>query len=342
LNIQSLAPIFSVRTSIFTFAKEASLTTPLSHVSSLFRNISISIWHTFACVLPLWMRIGLFCLLSSSLLILLFDLSALVAPVTKMLIYFKLFFIKTIPGWIELAYTSTKKGLAKIAIVLGGWEAWSLKKTVRHSVRFFATFAARTLLLTFLINLFFGHERKGLKSVPRFLLLKLKNTRVGEVIFWWSRASDRSKRIITGLILCLILISAGHAFIGISILVFDVVWEFLIILWRVTVRAWRWTYPLVMRIIPNAIGSFVTNKLLPLITTAVPVVRDDHRVIFVRYNFRERYREYKKRLLKFSRAKRPTIRATITPLVSDRIRKNKSDFLKNVTNYTKESEHHSS
>jgi len=190
--------------------------------------------------------------------------------------------------------------------------------------------------------LFFGHERKGLKSVPRFLLLKLKNTRVGEVIFWWSRASDRSKRIITGLILCLILISAGHAFIGISILVFDVVWEFLIILWRVTVRAWRWTHPLVMRIIPNAIGSFVTNKLLPLITTAVPVVRDDHRVIFVRYNFRERYREYKKRLLKFSRAKRPTIRATITPLVSDRIRKNKSDFLKNVTNYTKESEHHSS
>jgi len=305
LNIQSLTPIFQLRTSIFTFAKEASLTTPLSHVSSLFRNISISIWHTFACVLPLWMRIGLFCLLSSSLLILLFDLSALVAPVTKMLIYFKLFFIKTIPGWIELAYTSTKKGLAKIAIVLGGWEAWSLKKTVRHSVRFLATFAARTLLLTFLINLFFGHERKGLKSVPRFLLLKLKNTRVGEVIFWWSRASDRSKRIITGLILCLILISAGHAFIGISIL-------------------------------PNAIGSFVTNKLLPLITTAVPVVRDDHRVIFVRYNFRERYREYKKRLLKFSRAKRPTIRATITPLVSDRIRKNKSDFLK------KESEHHSS
>jgi len=340
LNIQSLAPIFQLKTSMFTAAKEASLTTPLSCVSSLFRTISISIWHTFACVLPVWMRTGLFCLVFSALLILIFDLSALVAPVTKMLICFKLFFIKTIPGWIEIAYTSTKKGLAKIAILLGGWEAWSLKKTIRHSARFLATFTARTLVLTFLINLFFGHERKGLKSVPRFLLLKLKNTWVGKMTLWWSRASDRSKRIITGLILCLILISAGHAFIGMSVLVFDIVWEFLILLWRLMVRACRWIYPVLMRIIPNAIGSFITNKLLPLITTAVPVVRDDHRVIFVRYNFRERYREYKKRLLKFSRAKRPAIRATITPLVSDRVRKNKSDFLKNVTNYTNESEHY--
>jgi len=277
------------------------------------------------------MRIAVFCLLSSSLLILLFDLSALVAPVTKMLIYFKLFFTKTLPEWILLFKTGIKKGFAKFAILFGGWEAWSLKKLIRHSTRFTATFLARTLLLTFLFNLFFGHERKGLKRVPRFVLLKLKSTWIGEVIEWWSKASERSKRIITGLILCLILVSAGQAFIGISILVFDLVWEILITLSRLAVRAWRLVYPVIIRFIPNTIGSFITNKLLPFVTTAVPVVRDDHRVLYVRYNFREKYREYKKTLLKFSRAKRPAIRANITPLVSEKLRKNKSDFLKKVS-----------
>jgi len=277
------------------------------------------------------MRIGVFCLFSSALLILLFDLNALVAPVTKMLIYFKLFFIKTIPEWISLANNGIKKGFAKFAILFSGWEAWSLKKLIRHGARFSATFLARTLLLTFLFNLFFGHERKGLKRTPRYFLLKLKSTWIGKVIGWWKNSSDRSKRFITGLVLCLILISAGQAYIGISILIFDIVWEIIITIARLTVRAWRLVYPVVMRMIPNAVGSFITNSLLPFITTAVPVVRDDHRVLFVRYNFRKKYREYKKRLLKFSRAKRPAIRATITPLVSEKVRKNKTIFLKKVS-----------
>ena len=210
------------------------------------------------------MRIGVFCLFSSALLVLLFDLNALVAPVTKMLIYFKLLFIKTLSEWLLLANAGVKKGLAKFAVLLGGWEAWSLKKMIRHGARFGATFLARTFLLTFLFNLFFGHERKGLKSVPRFILLKLKSTWLGEVIEWWRNSSERSKRIITGLILCLILISAGQAFIGISILVFDIVWEILIVLSRLAARAWRLVYPIVMRIIPNTIGSVsYTHLTLP-------------------------------------------------------------------------------
>ena len=277
------------------------------------------------------MRIGIFCLFSSSLLVLLFDLSALVAPVTKMLIYCKLFFIKTIPGWFALWYAGIKKGFAKLAVFSGGLEAWSLKKLVRHGARFIVTYSARILLVTFLINLFFGHERKGIKSVPRYVLLKLKRTWIGSVIEWWGRSSKRSKRIISGLILCLLLISAGQAFIGISILVFDIVWELLIALSRLAVRAWRFIYPVIMRLIPNTIGAFITNKVLPFVTTAVPVVRDDHRVLFIKLGFREKYREYKKRVLKYSRAKRPAIRATITPLVSDNIRQSKSNFLKKVT-----------
>ena len=264
-----------------------------------------------------------------------FDLNALVAPVTKMLIFCKLFFVKTIPEWFAWAYTGVKKGFAKFAFFAGGWEAWSLKKMIRHGARFLVTFSARILLLTFLINLFFGRERKGLKSAPGFVLLKLKHTRPGRLVERWHNASDRSKRIITGVILCLILISAGQAFLGISILVFDIVWEFLIVLYRLAVRAWRFIYPVILRFIPNTIGSFITNKLIPFLTSAVPVVRDDHRVLFVRYNFRERYREYKKRVLKYSRAKRPAIRAGITPLVSENIRKNKSSILEKIISHKK-------
>lgn len=252
-----------------------------------------------------------------------------------MLVYGKLFFIKTIPEWTATAYAGVKKSFAKLTFILTSWEAWSIKKLVRHSARFIATFLARTLLLTFLINLFFGLERKGLKNLPGFVLLKLKNSWVGVIIDWWGNASDRAKRIITGIILCLFLAAIGQAFIGISILVFDLVWECLITLWRITIRAWRWIYPIIIRLIPNTIGSFVTNKLLPFIVSAVPIIRDDIRVIFVRYNIREKYRDYRKRLLKFSRAKRPAVRASITPLVSNKIRREKSNLIKKILNHNK-------
>jgi len=273
------------------------------------------------------MRIALFCLASSLVLISFFNLDALVAPVMKMLFYCKVFFLKTIPGWFAASVVAVKKGLLKMTLLLGNWEAWSFKKLIRHFVRFVVTYSARIVILTFLINLFLGRERKGIKNMPRFITFKLRSTWVGRVIDWWKNTSERARRIITGIVLCLILVAVGQTFIGISILVFDLVWEALIVLASVLARLWRWVMPIIVRLIPNAIGAFFTNSVIPFFVNVVPYIRDDLRILYVRMNIRERYREYKKRLLKFSRAKRPQLRDSIRPLLGSHIRERKNAIL---------------
>ena len=249
-----------------------------------------------------------------------------------MLVYCKAFILKTVPGWIAVGIAASKKGLVKVSVFLGSWEAWSIKKLFRHCVKFIVSFSARIVILTFLINILFGRERKGLKNIPRFVMVKLQNTWLGLIIVWWRNASGRIKRILSGLVLCLILVAVGQAFVGISILVFDLVWECLIILSSLIAKAWRFTFPIVVRFIPNAIGQFFTNSVIPFFVNAIPYVREDFRVIYVRTNIRERYREYKKRLHQFSRSNRPALRAKISPLMPPNIRKHKNNLLGKAAN----------
>lgn len=274
------------------------------------------------------MRVGLFCLASSLILISLLDISVMIAPLLKILTYTKLFFISTLPALAASFLLVVKKGFAKLYIILGGWEAWSVKKLFRHGIRFIVSVSARIFLLTFLINLFFGKERKGIKQMPLLIISKLKGTWIGRTVDWWNHTSERQKRITTGLILCLILILVGQALIGVSILVFDIVWEVVIVLSHILVRALRIVSPVILRLIPNAIGSFITGKLLPFFAQAVPVIKDDFRVIYLRVNLRERYREYRKRLLKYSRANRPAVRARLGSITPGAVRTRK-DYLLN-------------
>jgi len=279
------------------------------------------------------MRIALFCSFSSVIFIFFFNLDALVAPVMKMLFFCKVFFVKTLPSWFLAFYLALKKGAAKLILIVGGWEAWSVKKLFRHGIKFAVTFIARFTFLTFLINLFDGKERKGIRHFPPWFVMRVRRTRLGRIIQWWENATARQKRLLSGAIVCIVLIGFGQTMIGVSILVFDIVWEILILLWRSLMYVWRILLPILMRLVPNFIGSFITNRVVPFFANVIPFIRDDIKVIYVRSNLRERVRKYKKNLLKLGRQSRPRVRAKISPLLPSYVRKKKNVILeKSVAN----------
>lgn len=273
------------------------------------------------------MRIALFCVFSSLVLIFLFDFNALVAPVMKMLLYAKVFFLKTLPSWFLAAFVAVKKGAAKLIMLVGGWEAWSVKKLFRHVIRFAVTFIARFTFLTFLINLFDGKERKGIRNFPSWFVSSIRKTKLGRIIDWWADATARQKRLLSGVILCIILVAFGQTLLGISILLFDIVWELLILLWRLLGSVFRGLLPILKRIVPNFIGSFVTNRVVPFFTSVVPLIRDDIKVMYLHGSVRERFRKYKINILRLGRHSRPKVRARISPLVPNYVREKKKVIL---------------
>jgi len=138
------------------------------------------------------MRIALFCVFSSIVLIFFFNFEALVAPVMKMLLFCKVFFLKTLPSWFLATFLAVKKAATKLILIVGGWEAWSVKKLFRHVIRFVATFVARFTFLTFLINLFDGKERKGIRNFPSWFISSVRKTKLGRIIDWWEKAGRLS------------------------------------------------------------------------------------------------------------------------------------------------------
>jgi len=164
---------------------------------------------------------------------------------------------------------------------------------------------------------------------------------LGLVIQWWANSTPRQKRLISGVIVCIVLIALGQTLLGISILLFDIVWEVLILLWRTLVLVGRAVFPIVLRILPNFIGSFITNRVIPFFANVIPLIRDDVKVMYMRTVIRERIREFKKNILKTGRRSRPTIRARISPLMPSYVREKKKVILeKTAANQRKDRDSH--
>jgi len=222
--------------------------------------------------------------------------------------------------------------------LLSGWKAWSIKKMARQLVRFVLSLSARFVAVSVLLNLLFGHERRGVKSLPRFAMHRLNTTWFGRVVRWWATRSDRQKRLILGVLLCVILVLAGQAMLGVSVLLFDLVWELLLLIWRMLLVLWRLIGPVLMKMMPNFIGNFVTRKLIPLLTSVVPVIKEDHRVMYLRFNIRRHIRGVKAWLYLKSRARRGLVRKRITSMVSDDLRVRKAAWLNAATKHGSETD----
>lgn len=287
----------------------------------------VSLWYFCLYKIPSWLLIGFFCITSSVLFFAYSDFNAIVAPVTKFLVYLKTLLFNSLTSWIISAYVVLKNGLVKLLLLFGNWEVWSLKKIARHVARFTITFIARIAVFSFVINLFTAKERRGIKNMPRWFLMLIKTSPIGKIANTWLLMSDRQKRFLSGILLCIILIAFGHAFLGISILLFDVVWEILLLLKKGLSHIYRLIYPTILRFIPNAISSFFTNKIIPLITGAIPIIRDDVKVLYIRGNVRYKFREYKKNLLKSGRNARPAFRKSIRPFLPVYLREKKKQIL---------------
>lgn len=283
-----------------------------------------------------WVSIFLICFFVSWYSLLVVGLDVLLAPVLKLWLLLKPLLFKTLPAlllWLWINTVTKVVGwlgelVALLIALLGGWKAWSAKKLARQGGRFFISLSARFVAVSVLLNLLFGHERRGVKSLPRFVAFKLRSTRVGRGMRMWTQSSERTKRLVLGLVLCLILVVAGQAMLGISVLLFDLAWELLLLLWRLVLTLWRVLSPLLLRFIPNFIGNFVTQKLAPFLADLVPVIKDDHRVMYLRFNIRRHRRRIKAWLYLHSRAKRNSVRGRITPLVGEKLRAKKFALLK--------------
>lgn len=285
-----------------------------------------------------WVGILLICLLASWYSLFVVGLDALLAPVIKAWLFLKPFLIKVskvLPAfllWIWLhtgAKLSSWFGEIFVAVFgyLGGWKAWSFKKLLRQAARFFVTFTARFVVISVVLNLLFGRERKGVKRVPALLATKLRSSSLGRLINLWETSTERQKRLVLGIFLCVVLVIAGHALLGFSILLFDLIWELVLVIARWLVRLWRFLLPIVMRFVPNFIGSFVTRKLVPLFANVVPIIKDDHRVMYLRFDLRQRYRNFKSFLYRKSRARRPGVRGSVRPYISERVRTSKGNLI---------------
>ena len=115
--------------------------------------------------------------------------------------------------------------------------------------------------------------------------------------------------------------------LGVSVLLFDLAWEILLLLWRLTVILWRLVSPFLLKLVPNFIGNFITQKVIPLAADVIPIIKDDHRVIYLRFNIRRHLRRTKAWLYLKSRARRDSVRNRLTPLVSDNLRARKTALL---------------
>jgi len=298
-----------------------------------------------------WVSIILFCVLASwySLFFLGFD--ALLAPIIKSWLLLKPLLFKTLPAVFFWIWTHTgakaiswlSELLALLSTFVGGWKAWSAKKLMRQIGRFLLSLSARFVALSIFINLLFGHERRGVKGLPRFALHRLNTTWIGRTLHWWTARSERQKRLILGVILCIILVMAGQAVLGISVLLFDLAWELVLMLWRALLHVWRLASPFLLKLIPNFIGNFVTQKLLPLVADVVPIIKDDHRVLYLRFNIRRHIRRTKAWLYLKSRARRDSVRKRLKPWVSNELRARKSALLNAVAklDVNKEKNNHS-
>jgi GTPase involved in cell partitioning and DNA repair len=131
--------------------------------------------------------------------------------------------------------------------------------------------------------------------------------------------------------------------LGISVLLFDLAWELVLMLWRALLHVWRLASPFLLKLIPNFIGNFVTQKLLPLVADVVPIIKDDHRVLYLRFNIRRHIRRTKAWLYLKSRARRDSVRKRLKPWVSNELRARKSALLNAVAklDVNKEKNNHS-
>ena len=305
----------------------------------MLRHSFVELRRLFSLLLLPWVGIVLFCFIVSWYSLTVLGLDALLAPVLKFWLFIKPLLFKTLPAlllWLWLHTGAKLIGwfgeLAALFIsLLGGWKAWSLKKLARQGARFFVSLSARFVAVSVLINLLFGHERRGVKSLPRFAMHHMHRTWLGRVLRWWAESSERRKRLVLGILLCFVLVLAGQTVLGISVLLFDLVWELVLLAWRMVLVLWRLLSPLLMRMIPNFIGNFFTKKLIPLCADVVPIIRDDHRVIYLRFNIRRHIRRVKAWLYLKSRARRHVVRERITSLVSDDLRLRKTALLNAAT-----------
>ena len=306
---------------------------------NLFRAFFVESRRLLALLLIPWVGVLTVCLLATwySLFVIGFD--ALLAPVLKLWLVLKPLLFKSLPALFLWLWLQTGAKLVAwlgelfivIGTLLGGWKAWSAKKFMRQVARFILSLSARFVVVSVVLNLLFGHERRGVKLLPRFTLIKLRASPIGGVIRWWSASTDRRKRLILGLLLCAVLVLLGQAMLGLSVLLFDVVWELLLILWLWLTRLWRWVGPFLIRLVPNFIGNFVTQKILPTLVDLVPVIKDDIRVNYLRYNVRRYIRRAKAWLYLKSRARRLSVRSRIQPWLGQGIRKKKEELLHRAT-----------
>jgi len=282
-----------------------------------------------------WVSIILFCLIASWYSLFIVGLDALLAPILKMWLLLKPLLFKTLPALLVWLWTHTGAKLvgwaselfALLGTFLSGWKAWSVKKLIRQIGRFLMSLSARFIAVSVLLNMMFGHERRGVKSLPRLAMHQLHTTWLGRIVHCWTNRTERQKRLALGVILCLMLVTAGQAVLGVSVLLFDLAWELLLIVWRLMLNLWRLIAPLLLKLVPNFIGNFVTQTLVPLLTEIVPIIKDDHRVLYLRFNIRLHIRRTKAWLYLKSRARRHSVRESIKPLVSENLRAKKTALL---------------
>lgn len=282
-----------------------------------------------------WVSVFCFCFLVSWYSLYFIGLDVLLAPVIKLWLFLKPLLYKTIPALLVWLWAHTGAKLAGwvselvtlLVGILGGWKAWSAKKLARQTGRFFLSLSARFVALSVILNLLLGYERRGVRLLPRLAVHRLSATWFGGVLHWWRASSERNKRLVLGCLLCGILVVAGQAMLGVSILLFDLAWELVLLLWRGLLHCWRLLTPFVLKLVPNFIGNFVTKKLLPMAADIIPVIKDDHRVIYLRLNIRRHIRGVKAWLYLKSRSRRHSVRGRISPLVNNKLRAKKNALL---------------
>jgi len=290
-----------------------------------------------------WVGVIALCLIASWYCLFVIGIDALLAPVLKAWTSVKPLLFKVLPAFVLWLWIHTG---AKIAAwlselvvlgfaMLGGWKIWSLKKLVRQGGRFAASVFARFVAVGVFLNMLFGRERRGIKSLPGYTLAKLDESPLGKFVDLWLKRSERFKRLIFGLLLCLVLVMVGQKTLGYSVLLFDLAWELVLILASLLVRLWRFLAPIILRFIPNFIGNFFTKRVLPLIADIVPIIKDDQRVIYMRFNLRYHYRRFKAGLYLKSRARRRQVRKRIKPLVGEKVREKKTQILDDAVSYRK-------
>ena len=290
-----------------------------------------------------WVGVIALCLLASWYCLFVVGIDALLAPVLKTWSAVKPFLFKILPAFVLWLWIHTGAKLVAWlsellvlgVVMLSGWKIWSLKKLVRQGGRFAASVLARFIAVGVFLSMLFGRERRGVKSLPGYTLAKLDDSPLGRFVDLWLKRSERFKRLILGVLLCLVLVMVGQKTLGYSVLLFDLAWELVLILASLLVRLWRFLAPIILRFIPNFIGNFFTKHVLPLIADIVPVIKDDQRVIYMRFNLRYHYRRFKAGLYLKSRARRGDVRKRIQPLVGERVRRKKTQILDDAVSYRK-------